>query len=108
DCPLLALSGPKEAPATLSAFGGKADIQIEWLQPHRLTQRTAPGLARSRATAAHRSEDRKLISARAPARATDSYAARVWGGQPIPARKSRFSAGPRLPEPHERSCSRGS
>src|SRR5262249_46005886 len=59
---------------------------------------------------------RGLISARAPdheflgavgAFAMDSYAARAWGGQPIAARKSRFSAGPRLPEPHERSCSRG-
>ena len=39
--------------------------------------------------------------------AMDSYAARAWGGQPIAARRSRFSAGPRLPEPHERSCSRG-
>src|SRR5262245_61747258 len=65
------------------------------------------------------SEDRGLISARAPvhggeiflgavgAFAMDSYPARAWGGQPIAARKSRFSAGPRLPEPHERSCSRG-
>ena len=71
------------------------------------------------ATAAHHLGDRGLISARAPAHggeiflgavgafAMDSYAARAWGGQPIAARKSRFSAGPRLPEPHERSCSRG-
>src|SRR5262245_23448283 len=31
----------------------------------------------------------------------DSYAAQVWGGQPIAARKSGFSAGQQLPEPHE-------
>jgi hypothetical protein len=37
---------------------------------------------------------------------TDSYAARWWGGQAIAARRSRFSAGPQLPERHERSCSR--
>src|SRR5215472_4761405 len=74
----------------------------------------------------HRSEttrgdsgDRGLISPQAPAHdgeiflgavgafAMDSYAARALGGQPIAARKSRFLAGPRLPEPHERSCSRG-
>src|SRR5215510_2221991 len=60
-----------------------------------------------------------LIATRAPAHggelflgavgafAMDSYAARAWGGQPIAARKSRFSADPRLREPHERSCSRG-
>jgi hypothetical protein len=65
------------------------------------------------------SEDRGLISARAPvhggeiflgavgAFAMDSYPARAWDGQPIAARRSRFSAGPRLPEPHARSCSRG-
>src|SRR5262249_46720492 len=60
-----------------------------------------------------------LISARAPAQggeiflgavgafAMDSYAARAWGGLPIAPRRLRFSAGPRLPEPDERSCSRG-
>src|SRR6516162_6062476 len=39
--------------------------------------------------------------------AMDSYATRAWGGLPIAPRRLRFSAGPRLPEPHERSCSRG-
>src|SRR5215813_5614736 len=29
------------------------------------------------------------------------------GGQPIAPRRFRFSAGPRLLQPHERSCSRG-
>jgi len=65
------------------------------------------------------SKDRGLISAWAPADggeiflgavgafAMNSYAARAWGGHPIAARRLRFSAGPRLPEPHERSCSRG-
>src|SRR5215475_10972074 len=63
--------------------------------------------------------NRGLILPRAPAHggeiflgavgafAVDSYAARAWGAQPIAPRRLRFSAGPRLPEPHERSCSRG-
>jgi hypothetical protein len=46
-------------------------------------------------------------ASRVCAQFTDSYAARAWGGQPIAARKLQFSAGPQLPEPHERSCSRG-
>src|SRR5215471_6363581 len=65
------------------------------------------------------SQNAKLIAARVPAHgdeiflgavgafAMDSYAARAWGGQPIAPRRLQFSAGPRLPEPHERSCSRG-
>src|SRR6266481_6155016 len=38
-------------------------------------------------------------------RRESANAARAWGGQPIATRRLRFSAGPRLPEPHERSCS---
>src|SRR5262249_17676430 len=67
----------------------------------------------------HDARLRGLISARAPAHggeiflgavgafAMDSFAARAWGGQSIAPRRLRFSAGPRLLEPHARSCSHG-
>src|SRR6516165_12176214 len=64
-------------------------------------------------------DPRGLISAGAPphggeiflgavgAFGMDSHAARAWDGQPIALGTLRFSGGPQLPEPHERSCSRG-